>query len=326
MQKGDGSSACSASDDWKTCCSCRNAVPPEDIRQVQKTDVLKGTVDQWRCKRCVALLGRLARLTKGTGTPCLRDLTAEERTEFMKSNQNLFGKDLQKAITDINIQARLRKSGTTFSQHGDFIDIEGEDGVKAKYSNRPDQLANILERGQRITCPVRGVEAVWVPKYTLNITDEEHETDETKRKMQADYTIKKAKVSKLAKQEPPPTNTDGEGDQEDKDKRMVNIGVGQKKRIEKIIPKLEDQKLKPSSNIGVISAPDMQGHIGQKQLDKYMSIESNLTDTVSKLKEAFAQQTAPAGHVAKLLKSVAETAESAATASSRLDELLQEAA
>ena len=48
-----------------------------------------------------------------------------------------------------------------------------------------------MDNAERITCNVRKVKLVYVPRYCLEKTDEDIHTDERKRKFSADTTIRK---------------------------------------------------------------------------------------------------------------------------------------
>ena len=79
---------------------------------------------------------------------------------------------------------------------GDYVEIEGDDGIKEKCKNRPQDLANLLKNGRRFTCPVRGKEMIWVPKYHMKVTNEDTEIEERKRKFTSHVDNKKDNTQK----------------------------------------------------------------------------------------------------------------------------------
>ena len=177
------------------CTSCREMFALDEVTLKQKADTLKGTYDQFQCKGCGALHGRISRRCKWCPDTVegFREVSPDSRADFMKKHQGLFGKDLDKAMVETLTESRLNRNTAAFRSNGLFEDINGPKGIKERLKDEPEKLQNILDNGKRITCPVTKSEQVWVPTHSLDLLHEEILSEERKRKMEAESKIKREK-------------------------------------------------------------------------------------------------------------------------------------
>ena len=282
----------------KPCSSCKQQLQPKDMTSTQKADECKGTTDQWRCKPCGQVVSRISRRGYDQEQKkTIADFSPTSRVKFMKESQSLFGPDLDKKVHETSINSRLRKQASVFAAEGDYVDIDGEDGVKETMKNKPEDLKALLENSRTFFCPVFQKHKIWVPKYSMKLTDENVDTEERKRKIDAEFTIKKAKKIKAPKAEPAIT-----GDAENADNKvddagppMAPIAAGQVTRLQKSIPKLEDIQLNFVSVLGECSAPDNEGLVGQKAMQKAHDDLKALQGMIQQCKHLEQHQSSPKG-------------------------------
>lgn len=310
----------------KRCSSCKQELPADECPDCQNEDVVTGSTKQCRCKPCSKMFSRFVRLDKARGCKLagFNEVRGGERAQFMRDNQDLFGADLEKAMLEAVTNIRLTKQTNTSRAQFNFIPIEGDDGVKVQYADKPEQLANILDNAPRIRCAVEGIELVGLPKYSLDLTDEQTESEERKRKFEAEFTIKKAKKLKeepkeKAKQEP-------EGDQPfPPAAKMVPLTDAQKARAGKMIPVMEDFAFKLNSAMVSAGAHDCQQFIAPILFAKAKETESDLTairDQICKLDTA---GECAKGHATDVFKQAAKASSDVKAIMKKLEEVLEEA-
>ena len=66
----------------------------------------------------------------------------------MKDSQELFGSDLDKRVEEMSMESQARRQHTVFAAEGDFVEIEGDEGIKQKWKNNPEDLDNLLKNGR----------------------------------------------------------------------------------------------------------------------------------------------------------------------------------
>ena len=119
------------------------------------------------------------------------EFSQAERKVFSQESDGLFDDALAKAMHTAIQSSSYQKQSAIVDEHGDFFD---EADVNEKFKDRPSQLASLLAKGRRTRCPVRGVELIWVPTYSLSIKKEHGDTEERKQVVQQDTTVKRKKL------------------------------------------------------------------------------------------------------------------------------------
>ena len=73
-------------------------MPEKDMLVIQTGDPIKGTKDQRRCKKCHATRNRLSDLytQEGITKDHLKELSPEDRAEFMENHKIYVGRLLQR--------------------------------------------------------------------------------------------------------------------------------------------------------------------------------------------------------------------------------------
>ena len=312
------------------CSSCREMFAPDEVTLKQKADTLKGTYDQFQCKGCGALHGRICRRCKVCPDTVegFREVSPDSRADFMKKHQGLFGKDLDKAMVETLSVSRVNRSTAAFRSNGVFEDIHGPKGIKERLKDEPEKLQNILDNGRRITCPVTKFEQVWVPTHSLDLANEEILSEEKKRKMDAASTIKREKKPKTTKKNVKGEGEDGhpgESGEGETEVQMCSIAPGHLKRLQANIPKLEDVLLALSTAVTNISAPDLAGNIGPTQLDKAKSIVTDFTAMLDKCKDLDSKKTAPKGSMPEFFKSAGKMSDDAKTMTKKIEDIIDDA-
>ena len=231
----------------------------------QKANSITGAKEQFICKPCNRLNSRVYRMMKKhDNLKGFSELSQAERKVFFQESDGLFDDALAKAMHTAIQSSSYKKQSTVFDEHGDFFD---EEEVNEKFKDRPSQLASLLAKGRRMRCPVRGVELIWVPTYSLSIKKEHGDAEERKQVVQQDTTVKRKKIEKENAGTKGNRNTrprvDGDNPPAD-----VPLGNAQVQRLEKAIPLLEDARLRAVTACVNASAPEMQDYVPRRYLEK----------------------------------------------------------
>jgi hypothetical protein len=288
----------------KTCSSCKSPMSTEEMTKTQSGNEIQGSSEQFRCRPCGQVISRIQR-RKYTEEQkrLIRELSPSSRGQMMKQTQSLFGADLDKKVFETTMQSRLRKQATVFAAQGDYHDIEGPDGVKETMKHKPGDLENLLKNGRRFVCPVFQKEQIWVPKYHMKMTDESVDTEERKRKVEAEFTVKKAKKEKI----PRAIKQEAEGETDGLPPPPAPLAEGQIKRLQKAIPKLEDLHLNFVTVLGTCTAPDNRGLVGDRAMEKAEKELKALQTFVQKCKTMEQEKVAPRGSMPAFFKELVDT-------------------
>jgi hypothetical protein len=241
-----------------------------------------GSSSQIRCKSCSSVFSRLQRLkANGTKVPRLAEQSPNSRVKFMKDAGKCFGDELTKLINTSATVTQLRKAASVFCSHGEYVEIEGPEGIKEKWKETPVKLNNLLEHSTRMVCPVTKCEYVWVPQYKMSTTTEECESEELKRRMHTEERIKPVKKAKIDK--PPRAKGVAGAGQEPAEAVPEILSSVQLEKVQKSINMMQDVQLKLGGAIMTASAEDMQGFIGLKVIEAANLTKSELEATLDKV-------------------------------------------
>ncbi len=185
-----------------TCSTCKEAIAPEDVRQVQSENAVTGAKNQVRCKDCNNADGRIKRLLKQHQQVKIgyQEMSTEDRKKWMVTvgRDNLMGDDLKKSLVETITWSRIRRHASNFSAKGKFMD---EENLKKAFEDKPDEKAAIKTNSHQMQCAITNKYLWWVPEYELSITNEEILQEDKKRKIEGEGTLKKAKKAKAEKTE-----------------------------------------------------------------------------------------------------------------------------
>ena len=148
---------------------------------------------------------------------------------------------------------------------------------------------------------------VCIPKYALNITDEDIIAEETRRKVQAETNIKAKKEKsnvKPKKEKNQPTAAEAD----DTEPEVVEVSEPQTKRLRAMIPTLQDLSWKLATEKSKAEAPDKDGLVGQRVLEQAADGQTALDEAIQVLGEFEKNGTARKGQVGQAFKDTWTTA------------------
>ena len=168
------------------CCSCGIGCGLDDSTLVR--------ADCRRCKRCNAFRSRVNRLLAVNEKlrESLVDCGEEQKKQFLTNpdNQVLFAGDLKKQLEVTVSESHKLSSSTKFKGIDKFRD---EADIKKLYEDKPEQAASILKNADSFVCPNRGVKLYADIEYEGAREQVEEHTQEKKRQLSQDQTIKPPK-------------------------------------------------------------------------------------------------------------------------------------
>jgi len=180
------------------CCTCHRQVPRENCT-VAATNITRGkNIEVYRCSQCNNSRGRVTRLLECR--PKLRDtwgkLSAEGKSEFLTSTNNLLGDRLLKKLQNFVVQIVVKSKTSEFTCTGKYLD---KDELETKYrdkTNGVEQLAAIYQNAETMECPNRRV-MLWEDLVFSSVTTElTKEQEERKRQIMDEEKVPKAKRAK----------------------------------------------------------------------------------------------------------------------------------
>ena len=283
----------------RLCNTCKQSYSCIDMVQIQSADPLAGTKHQERCRLCTKLFAAMTRAKAKFGdTDGWEGLAQEERTQFMARSHGLLGAELKKAMTESVQESRMTRTTTVFSQSGKFIDIEGQEGAKEKYKDEPEKLAKLLANSKEITCPIFGSQKIWIPEYSASKTVEDREEEVRKRHASTEQVMRPKKAPKKRAIASGIQGASASGEAANAAESGAKsadvpkpIPQGQLKRLEKCIPALEDLRLRFSQKLSEVEAPDNEGVIGEKVVEKARGLETTLAQVLAETTDIFAKKT-----------------------------------
>ena len=221
-----------------------------------------------RCKKCCATKQRISVVKKkGADIDGWTEVSGQSRQDTMKKAHELFGNDLAKLIHESVTKARLRRQTISFTVDGQFEKLED---VKERLKDQPERLANILQNAERITCEVTKDELVALPKYKLSSLTEDQISDERKRKIETEETIKKVARPKMLKDDKDKINIV-------KDEEAKQILPGKLKTMEAKIQKMSGLKLVLDSMLLKAKAPELADDIPKNVIKKAEDCSEHLS-------------------------------------------------
>ena len=87
---------------------------------------------------------------------------------FFQAAKTAMGNDLKLAILRTIEQKKTQSNKESFRGSGEYLD---EDDLRAKYKDKPTQIANILANTRQYFCKIRGVTLFEIPEYTRDVEE-----------------------------------------------------------------------------------------------------------------------------------------------------------
>ena len=242
-------------------------MPEKDMLVIQTGDPIKGTKDQRRCKKCHATSHRLSELVtqEGITKDHLKELSPEDRAEFMANAQDLCGKDLAKALTETVVYSRLRRETNLLNTKGQFKPL---DEAEADYRHKPEAWENLKKNAPRMRHKYTLEELIWCPQYEMSNFLEDISTESRQRQVESETKVKRARIAKVEK--PADASTD-EPNSGRNLLRQAPIPEGQLKRLVASFTKMQQLQLSMSALLVEAEQDAVKDNIPPKTLTEAKS-------------------------------------------------------
>lgn len=165
------------------CCTCTTKGAKEDLVLIRAAT--KGSpLAVFRCKACHAMKSRLNRIMSRRGTLAKdwENMSETDRSEFIKNNNTLYGRELETKVTDAVMLATIKSSSTSFTGTGDF---KTEEDLRRDWAHAPHVADNIIANGRKFHDDVKGVMLYEDVKYQSKQEDQVSNVETRKMKMES---------------------------------------------------------------------------------------------------------------------------------------------
>ena len=291
------------------CSTCNEDVEEKSAVCLKNEDPVKGVKKQWRCKLCHSAMGRIRTAFKSMSEEQklgFHDLTLAERREFYKKAQTLCGANLQKTLTESVTTATIRKMTETAHEDGNFLPIKE---VEAEWSQkRPEMWAQLELHAPRLECKYTGAELIMVPSYSYKRARETCDSTTNVHKLESDQCVKKVKVTK--ENQVKGTQNEDQGTPSSKCTKAdipKPITDAQKKRMNKIMTLLEQNKLKYADLRLHIDTNNAHDSVGEKLMNRIKDLHSKLDDLIERIKKALLKESISSNGFRDLMQACKET-------------------
>ena len=298
----------------KKCSKCKEAIDGLFVH-VQVANELTGAKDQYHCKDCDNTYGKLKRWFKHDGEAKLgwQAMSTEEKAQAMKDLRGTEGDKLKMRFMQNVTNTTFKRQSWKFSAQGDF-EVAADVEAKLKAEGKEAEWQQTLANGRFMTDPETGKKLVWRPKYSFAFSNE-HQDQETKKR-QFDLTedncdralLQKAKKQK--KEEPSSAKALKKlgGDQESNGEALPQVPLTEahKKRLESILPKLQDDQLKFAATLIQADAPDMKDYITNNTLNAAKTLNTSMNEAIVLIQKILDAKSAAKGDIANLFAAIKE--------------------
>ena len=262
---------------------------------IQKGDPIKGTKDQRRCKKCHATSHRLHELVtqEGITKDHLKELSPEDRAEFMANAQDLCGKDLAKALTETVVYSRLRRESNSLHTKGQFKPL---DEAEADYRHKPEAWENLKKNAPRLRHQYTLEELIWCPHYDMSNLLEDISSESRQRQVESETKVKRARI---AKEKPAVPSTD-----EPNRAKIAPIPEGQLKRLAASFTKMQQLQLSMSALLVEAEQDAVKENIPPKTLTEAKNALGMLDNLVEKADGMQKEKMAAQGQMKSLFQDI----------------------
>ena len=275
-------------------------MPEKDMLVIQTGDPIKGTKDQRRCKKCHATRNRLSDLytQEGITKDHLKELSPEDRAEFMANAQDLCGKDLAKALTEAVVYSRLRRETNALNTKGQFKPL---DEAEADYRHKPEAWENLKKNAPRMRHKYTFEELIWCPHYEMSNLLEDISTESRQRQVESETKVKRARIAKVEK--PADASTD-EPNSGRNLLRQAPIPEGQLKRLAASFTKMQQLQLSMSALLVEAEQDAVKENIPPKTLTEAKNALGMLDNLVEKADGMQKEKVAAQGQMKSLFENI----------------------
>ena len=247
----------------------------KELVLIQAADAIKGTVRQTRCRQCNNGMGRLRRFLKEdiAAKADYTELSVEGKSKFMAkvSSQGLAGDNLKKVLSETVSWTRVQKQSANFSAQGTF---KSEKALREDPELDPDTVQALLRNSPNMECQVTLETLYWRPTYSMGHENREEATEVRKRMLESEEIIKaKKKPNVKVERVNQPAAADA-------DAIDVELPPAQKTRLEKCVPKIEQQQHQLLQQLATVKAPEREGQVGSHVLKKAEKTNKTLEQIV----------------------------------------------
>ena len=271
-------------------------MPEKDMLVIQTGDPIKGTKDQRRCKKCHATRNRLTGLwtQEGITKDHLKELSPEDRAEFMANAQDLCGKDLAKALTETVVYSRLRRESNSLHTKGQFKPL---DEAEADYRHKPEAWENLKKNAPRLRHKYTLEELIWCPHYDMSNLLEDISSESRQRQVESETKVKRARIAKVEK--PADASTD-----EPNRAKIAPIPEGQLKRLVASFTKMQQLQLSMSALLVEAEQDAVKDNIPPKTLTEAKNALGMLDNLVEKADGMQKEKMAAQGQMKSLFENI----------------------
>ena len=271
-------------------------MPEKDMLVIQTGDPIKGTKDQRRCKKCHATRNRLSELytQEGITRDHLKELSPEDRAEFMANAQDLCGKDLAKALTETVVYSRLRRESNSLHTKGQFKPL---DEAEADYRHKPEAWENLKKNAPRLRHKYTLEELIWCPHYDMSNLLEDISSESRQRQVESETKVKRARIAKVEK--PADASTD-----EPNRAKIAPIPEGQLKRLVASFTKMQQLQLSMSALLVEAEQDAVKENIPPKTLTEAKNALEMLDNLVEKADGMQKEKMAAQGQMKSLFENI----------------------
>ena len=276
-------------------------MPEKDMLVIQTGDPIKGTKDQRRCKKCHATRNRLTGLwtQEGITKDHLKELSPEDRAEFMANAQDLCGKDLAKALTEAVVYSRLRRETNLLNTKGHFKPL---DEAEADYRHKPEAWENLKKNAPRMVHKFTFEELIWCPHYEMSTLLEDISTESRQRQVESETKVKRARIAKVEK--PADASTDEPNSGRNLPRQQAPIPEGQLKRLAASFTKMQQLQLSMSALLVEAEQDAVKENIPPKTLTEAKNALEMLDNLVEKADGMQKEKMAAQGQMKKLFENI----------------------
>eukprot|EP00973_Karenia_brevis_P081217 11261056-Karenia_brevis.AAC.1 len=169
--------------------------------------------------------------------------------------------------------------------------------VREKFKNKPKQIEYILKDAMTIWDNLLRCNLYWVPEYNLSLQNEALDIEEKKHRIEQDNVIKKATKKELTGE--PDQDPKGDGPKPKRPKAepgaLAPLGQAQVRRLEKLIPLIEEAQFGLASKVTQASAPNVKEFVPPNTVKKAIATEKDLARIIPAAKKMFQDGVAPKG-------------------------------
>eukprot|EP00973_Karenia_brevis_P094439 12422485-Karenia_brevis.AAC.1 len=250
------------------------------------------------CNPCNSVKSRLQRLDCGLKFS-LKDMTSEERHEFNKKAHNMYGRDLNKLVTDSVLCSSIRKQTTQMSQEGE---LEPMRVLEERYKDLPEAWQNIVANAHRVIHPVSKEVYLWMPKLSISMTDVEEMAETRKRGVEIEMDLKGKKQPKVSKK-----NAEIKAEEAGTEEKPTPLSESMQTKLQAQLEKMQTCMLKLEECELEIQKPESAELISPALAKKHAALKEQLAMGTKAMEETLAKGQVVKGETKQLQAQLKES-------------------